>query len=346
MAINHLVTINGRSIGNGFRPYIIAEMACAHNGDLEQARKLIDAASDAESDAVQLQFFTPELTVTPHHEAFKTLKKIAFTKDQWRQLFEYGKAKGLDVWVCTYDMPSVEWAKEFGADGIKLNSADLSNPEIVSAVSASSIPFTLGTGASTLDEIRNGMKLAEESGAKDIILMHGVQNFPTEINNLNISRLRFLKENFSNIPCGYADHTDAEDEFSKVVDLVAVGLEANLIEKHITLDRSGTGIDFQAALEPQELRAFVSRIQCAYRAFGNDSKQEFTDSDLRYRKFQKKSIVAGRDLKPGERITRNDVEFLRNDNPGVPPIEMGHFIGKTVKNSILKYQNISKADLN
>jgi N,N'-diacetyllegionaminate synthase len=182
--------------------------------------------------------------------------------------------------------------------------------------------------------------LAIESGATGMVLMHGVQNFPTKIESLNIARLKYLKKNFPGLPCGYADHTDAEDDFSKTVDLIAVGLEANLIEKHITLDRSKKGIDYQAALEPAEYIEFVSRIHTAYKAFGTDIEQEFTESDLKYRKFQKKSIVAAKDLKAGDTINRDVVEFLRNDVPGIAPKELKSLIGKSVKKDIKKFQNI------
>ena len=346
MALNTCIEINGKKIGNGHSPYIIAEMACAHNGDFDQAKQLIDAAIAAKADAVQLQFFVPESTVTPHHEAFSVLKKIAFSKEEWKSLFDYGKKQGIDVWVCTYDMPSVEWAKEFGADGIKLNSADLSNPEVLSAVASSGIPFTMGTGASRIEEVRSGIEFAQKSGTQNIVLMHGVQNFPTQIESLNIGRLKLLKKEFPDVPCGYADHTDAKDPFSRVVDLIAIGLEANLIEKHITLDRTQEGIDFQAALEPSEFSEFVVRIRTGFIAFGSQIETDFTQSDLKYRKFQKKSVVAARELLVGMNIRREDVTFLRNDVPGLAPSAFKSLEGKTLNRNIKKFQNITTSDVN
>ena len=345
MALNSQVRINNNVIGNGFRPYIIAEMACSHNGNYAEAIKLIEAAHESKADAVQLQFFVPESTVTPHHEVFSVLQKIAFSKDDWRRIFNHAKTLKMDVWVCTYDLPSVQWAKEFGADGIKLNSADLSNPQVIEAVAKTGIPFTLGTGASTMEEINDALSIATAAGAKDIILMHGVQNFPTAVENLYIARIRLLKKVFPSLAVGYADHTAGDDEFSKLSDLVAVGLEANLIEKHITLSRSAKGIDYQAALEPLELNEFVARIHKAYLAFGDDLIHPFSESDLRYRKFQKKSIVANVDLKEGDKLDSSHVIFLRNSESGLSPKELKLLLGKKIIRNISKHQNINLSDV-
>jgi len=337
--MNKIISIGNHKIGNGNRPFIIAEMACAHDGIKEKAIKLIDASVHAKADAVQLQFFVADETVTPFHPAYEVVKRIEFSELDWTEIFNYAKSKNILVFVCTYDIPSVKLAAKLKADGIKLNSADLSNPEVVIEVAKTKIPFTLGTGASTIEEITKGLNLAIENGAKDIILMHGVQNFPTQTEDLNISKVSFLKENFS-IPVGYHDHTDGDDEFTHAVDLIAIGLGANVIEKHITLDRKEKGIDYQAALEPEEFKKFVDRIHRSYIAFGTSEVKPFTESELKYRKFQKKSIVAAVDLKAGEIITRDKVRFIRNENPGLSPAEFQSILGRQIKSYILKFQNI------
>lgn len=342
--MNKVIEIGNNKIGNGFKPFIIAEMACAHDGKKEKAKLLIDAAFNAKADAVQLQFFIADETVTPFHPAYEVVKSIEFSEEEWTEIFNYARSKGILVFVCTYDVPSVQLAIKLRADGIKLNSADLSNPEVVEAVAKSNIPFTLGTGASTLEEISKGLKLAEENGAKDVILMHGVQNFPTQTEDLNISRVSLLKEKFSN-PVGYHDHTAGDDEFTHSVDLIAIGLGANVIEKHITLNRDEKGIDYQAALEPDEFKKFVERIHRAYIAYGSSIEKPFTESDLKYRKFQKKSIVASRDIQKGEILKREMVSFIRNENPGLPPNEFTKMDGKKVNTLIKQFQNIELSHL-
>lgn len=342
--MNKIVTVGSTQIGSGYRPYIIAEMACAHDGSMEKAKKIIDGAAQAGADAIQLQFFVAEETVTPQHQVFDVLKKIEFAPSEWAQIFNYARSKNIHVFVCTYDVPSVELAASLNADGIKLNSADLSNPEVVAAVSASGIPFTLGTGASTLEEIKKGLATVEKNGGKNVILMHGVQNFPTRTEDLNILRIKLLQENFDQ-PVGYHDHTDGEDPFAKMVDLIAIGMGAAVIEKHITLDRSEKGIDYQAALEPLEFKDFVKNIHRAYIALGSKELKEFSESDLRYRKFQKKSIVAARDLEPGDVITRASVKFIRNTEPGLPPNQFSEIEGKRVTTKVNCFENIEEKNL-
>jgi sialic acid synthase SpsE len=343
--MNKIISIGNFKIGDGNRPFIIAEMACAHDGVKNKAIKLIDASVEAKADAVQLQFFVADETVTPFHPAYEVVKRIEFSESDWTDIFRYAKSKNILVFVCTYDVPSVKLAKKLNADGIKLNSADLSNPEVVIEVAKTKIPFTLGTGASTIDEITKGLNLAIENGAKDIILMHGVQNFPTQTQDLNISKVSFLKEHFP-IPVGYHDHTDGDDEFTHAVDLIAIGLGANVIEKHITMDRKEKGIDYQAALEPEEFKKFVERIHRAFIAFGSSEVKPFTESELKYRKFQKKSVVAAIDLKAGEIISREKVNFIRNENPGLPPSDFSLINGKKLIRDVQKYHNIMTEDIN
>ena len=345
MKFKSSITINNKTIGNGNRPYIIAEMACAHNGDYQQAHDLIQASYEAGADACQLQFFVPEETVTPSHEVFSVLQDICLSDEQWTELFNYGKGLGIDMFVCTYDVPSVKLAVGLKADGIKLNSADLSNPDVLKAVAKSKIPFTLGTGASTFEEIARGLRYTYDNGAEEVILMHGVQNFPTQNKDLNIKRIALLKSVFDSYPVGYADHTDGDDEFGNVIDLLAVGLGANVLEKHITLSRKDKGIDYQAALEPEEFKKYVKDIHRGFEALGTTEIKPFTESDLKYRKFQKKSIVAARDLKEGEVIDRKAVRFLRNEVPGIAPIEFERIDGLKLSKPILKFDNLLKENL-
>lgn len=326
-------------------PFIIAEMACAHNGKMSEAKELIDMAVKAGADAIQLQFFVPEETVTPHHEAWSIINEIAFSKEKWKEIFEYARSKDIEVWVCTFDKPSVEWCKEFKADGIKLNSADLSNPDVLSSVSKLGIPLNLGTGASTMEEINNGLKYCETGVAKEIVLMHGVQNFPTKNEDLNISRVCLLKKMFPKYTVGYADHTDGGDPFGLHVDLIALGCGAEVFEKHITLNRAKKGVDYQAALEPEEFIQYCRSIRKAAEAFGDGELKPFSESDYKYRKFQKKSIVAKEDIPAGTVIEREHFYFVRNVEPGIPPIKMNSVIGRTVIKSIGKFDNIEISNL-
>lgn len=337
--------IKGKLIENGQSLYIICEMACAHNGKFEEAKALVKAAAEAQANAIQFQFFVPEETVTPQHPAFPIIKEICFTKNQWEELTQYARELGLDVFTCAYDVPSVQLAIDLKLDGIKLNSSDLSNPDVLIATAKSGIPLTLGTGASTANEILDGLNTLEQNGAKEVILMHGVQNFPTQIADLNIHRIDWLKSAFPNLPVGYADHTEGGNPFGLSVDILAVAKGVAVLEKHITLDRSQKGIDYQAALEPHEWKTYVENIHNAYAALGKKGVQSMSESDLKYRKFQKKSIVAARHLTKGEHLNRSDVNFIRNEEPGLAPKEFSAIEGKPLQRDIKEFENIYLEDL-
>ncbi len=337
--------INSRVLSNESQPYIICEMACAHNGSFEEAKALIDAAAIAKADAIQFQFFVPEETVTPQHPAFSVIKDICFSEEQWKELTEHARSLKLDVFTCTYDVPSVQLAVDLKLDGIKLNSSDLSNPEVLQACAKSGLPLTLGTGASTAEEILDGIKVLKENTCTKLVLMHGVQNFPTQIEDLNIHRIDWLKSAFPGLPVGYADHTEGGNNFGLSVDLLAVSKGVAVLEKHITLDRSKKGIDYQAALEPKEWIEYVNNIRNAYAALGTKGVKPMSESDLKYRKFQKKSIVAAKKLSKGHTLTRADVDFIRNEEPGLAPKEFGKVEGMKLAREINEFENIEIKDL-
>lgn len=342
--MSSIVQIQNRPINVEEQIYIIAEMACAHDGDIAKAKKLIDTAVEAHADAVQLQFFSPDDLVTPDHEIYDLLQKINFSHQDWKEIHKYAGQYDIHIFACTYDIPSAQLAIDLKVDGIKLNSSDLSNPDLLRIVAESQIPFTLGTGASTIEEIDQAVQTSKQYGGDQIIIMHGVQNFPTAIDNAHINKIKLLHRHFG-LPVGYQDHTDASNPFSRMIDLLAIGAGACVIEKHITVDRSKKGTDYEAALEPKEFKEFVKLIRTAEAAMGPTTIQPLSESDIAYRRFQKKSIVATRDIGIGEKISRQDITFLRTSKAGIPPISFKEIVGKTVTKNIQKFKPLLLKDI-
>jgi sialic acid synthase SpsE len=337
------IRIGEKLIGSSETVYVIAEMACAHDGDVDKAKGLINAAVSAKADAIQLQFFSRKDLMTPSHEAYNLLGTLEFSRQEWKEIYQYARRKDIQIFACAYDVPSAELAIQLGVDGIKLNSSDLSNPDLLEIVARSGLPYTMGTGASTVEEIAQAVETCLRNGGDQIILMHGVQNFPTAIEHAQINRIRMLKALFP-FPVGYQDHTDASHPFSRVVDLLAVGAGACVIEKHITLDRSETGTDYQAALEPMELKEFVQTIKRAERAMGSNRILPLSQNEKNYRKFQKKSIVSGCEIKKGQLVTRGMLQFMRSE-PGLSPHQVGKIVGRATKRNIRQFENILPEDL-
>lgn len=343
--LKDVVHVRGRRVSDDDPVYIVGEVACAHQGDFEKARALTDAVVAAGADAVQLEIFDPDANMAPSNELYPLLQKLRFSADEWRRLVDHARQHDIALSIFAYDEPSLTLALDLEPDMLKLNSSELSHPEMVAGAARSGLPFTVGTGASTLDEIRASVSLALENGGDQMILMHGVQNFPTPSEEANIRRIRRLKDEFGCLVI-FADHTDANAEFSRWIDLVALGEGAALLEKHVVLDRGAKGVDWQASLEPAEFEAYVATMREGWRALGPYEPQPLSEGDYRYRRFQKKKVVAARTLEAGTTLARDDVKFLRTGmDDGLSPAEFAAMRGAVLRRAIKQFDPIFADDL-
>ena len=230
-------------------------------------------------------------------------------------------------------------------DGIKFNSADLGNREMLELAAGSGVFFTLGTGASRLDEVGRALSIVLAHGGTRVVLMHGIQAFPTRIDKASIRRIGVLRQAFGTL-VGYADHTDGGDPFAGAVDLLALGAGACVLEKHFTLDREDRGLDYQAALNPDQLADYVERMRNGVRALGSARPLPFDDDDNRYRQFQKKRIVAARELAAGTVVARSDVALLRTDDgEGMDASALEHVLGKRLTRTLASHALLQPEDL-
>ncbi len=342
-----IVRIKDRAVGDGQPVYVVGEIACGHQGDFTQATKLIDAVADAGADAAQLQIFDPRANVAPGAPIFDLLQTISFTPRQWSDLAAHVRERKVHLSLFVYDEPSLELGLSLSPDMLKLNSSELSNPALVVGAAESGLPFTLGTGASTLDEVGKAVSWIVEAGAGDrVILMHGVQNFPTTPDLAQISRIPLLKHAFG-LPVMYADHTPGDDPLAQTIDMVALGMGACMVEKHLVLDRSQKGVDWQAALEPEEFARYVRNMRIGWSAIGDPAPKPFTNAEKRYRRFQKKSLVSARDLAAGNPLSAADFRYLRvqGEREGISPAEAIALAGWSLRRAISENEQILMTDL-
>ena len=337
------IAIRDKVIAEHEPPYIIAEMALAHEGELDFARHLIDVAVEAEADAVQLEMVHLSDNLVPTAKLYDVVENLCFSPEEFAGLFEYTRQYDIALSAFAYDLPSLKLALELGADMVKLNSSDLLHYEMLQVLGEADIPFTLGTGSSTVMEIASALEMVLEAGGNQVVLMHGVQNFPTDMRNAHVRRMALLRETFDAL-VGYADHTEGDHELSGVIDLVAVGMGACVIEKHITHDRSKKGIDHQSALNPDEFKQFVHTIRQGGMALGVPRYQTLSKSDRKYRQFQKKALLAAVDIPAGTALQREHVTFLRVDAsyPELSPMDFLSLEGKQINQPIQQYEPISR----
>lgn len=330
----------------GLPTFIIAEMACSHEGNSDLARKIINGAGQAGANAIQFQIWSLVDMVVPHHSEYEKLAKIELSREQWTDLAAYERNRYPDMQIiaCVYERSSVDFAESINADAYKLHSGDLSNPYLVKYVAATGKRIDLSVGASTLDEIHTAIEWIKGISQSEIWLMYGYQNFPTPTNEIHLNYMMKLRELFE-LPIGYQDHSDAETEAAFWLPASAVGMDVDILEKHITHDRSYKGIDHQAALNPKEFSRFVAMVREIEAAKGISTPKVFSAEELKYRKYAKKTLVATHDLPGGTRLCENDLLFMRADDVGLSPDQTYRLVGRELKRDIAAYHLVLDEDV-
>lgn len=319
---------------------VIAEMACAHEGEVDMALALVDATKQVGADIIQLQIFRVKRSFSPLIPNYNTLSKLELSQADWGKVFKRCLDNGLRIWATVFDVESLQFAMNQGVDGLKIHSGDISNYRLLSRVAKTNKTVSLGVGGCSLEEIRMGVHYLRTKGAQQVILMHGYQNFPTKPRDIHIRFINILSQLF-NCPVGYMDHTDADSPAAFYLPLLAIGAGAELIEKHITLDRSRRGTDHESALNPDEFKHFVRMIRQADEAMGSTTLAPMSRGELIYRNKTHKMIVAARNIAPGEVIKKDMLMFMRSTPGGLSPADINLIVGKIVNNHLPRYTNVT-----
>ncbi|MCR4617420.1 MAG: N-acetylneuraminate synthase [Lachnospiraceae bacterium] len=318
---------------------IIAEAGVNHNGRLDLALKLVDAAAEAGADYVKFQTFkSNKLTVkeAPKAEYQKQttdsaetqqdmLKRLELTDEMHRTIKNHCDKKGIKFLSTPFDTDSLEYLVELGVDCIKLSSGDITNYELLRAVGKTGKDVILSTGMSTMEDVEDAFKVLKRFGTQRIILLHCNTQYPTPFSDVNLRAMLSLKEKFG-CDVGYSDHTLGTE-----VPVAAVAMGASVIEKHFTLDKTMDGPDHKASLEPGELKSMVSQIRNIEMALGTGDKTP-SDSEKGNMKVARKSIVAKCDISEGECFTEENITAKRPGS-GISPMKWDNLIGKSAKKS-------------
>jgi N,N'-diacetyllegionaminate synthase len=318
--------LGSRTIGEGQPCFVLAEVASAHVGSADRALKMLEAAFKMGADGIKFQLFRSELLVVRRHPGRKDFDQIELSPKEWRKVLKEAKGSGLTVLVEPFDRPSLELAREADADGFKVHSTDMENPEFIRAVGMAGRPVLFATGGVPEDAVREALELA---GGSPVGLLHGFQTFPTPIEEIRFRELAAWKERYR-VPIGFLDHTDGGSAFALVAPALAVAWGADLVEKHFTLDRSEKGYDYQSSLNPEDFYRMVELLRQAERAQG-DGPAAASEGATRYHRMMARSIVAGKLIPRGEVLTGEMLAFKRTDvrfEPGYPPREAHRVIGR------------------
>lgn len=284
------VQIGNRWVGEGRPTYIVAEIGINHTGDLETARRLIDAAVHAGVDAVKLQKRTPELCVPPEQQSQMRQTPWGYiTYLEYRQRVEFGqeaytaidihcREKEVDWFVSVWDEPSVDFMEAFEPPCYKIPSAALTDEALLRRLRKTGRPLILSTGMSTMEQIERAVAVLDR---ERLILMHATSSYPCEPEELNLRAIESLRRKFD-VPVGYSGH-----EVGLVPSAVAVALGACLVERHITLDRALWGSDQAASVEPGGFERLVKYIRVTEMALGDGVKRVYDSEVASLRKLRR-----------------------------------------------------------
>ena len=317
------------------RVFVIAEAGVNHNGDIEIAKQLIDAASEAGADAVKFQTFQADslvcrtakkaeyqLETTDRTETqYDMLKKLELTPQMHRELIEHCSKKNIMFLSTPFDLESIKLLSELGMQIYKIPSGEITNLPYLREIAKQQKKIILSTGMSSMDEVKAAVNVLKNNGTEDITLLHCNTQYPTPISDVNLLAMVKMREE-TGLPVGYSDHTQGIE-----VPIAAGALGAEVIEKNFTLDRKMEGPDHKASLEPQELMQMVVGIRKIESALGSNIKQ-VSESEMTNVAIVRKSIVAAANIKRGDKYTEKNITTKRPAT-GISPMLWDEIIGKT-----------------
>jgi N-acetylneuraminate synthase len=270
------VQIGEKVIGGDQPVYVIAEIGLNHNGDLAIAKKLIDVAADAGAQAVKFQKRTPDISTpehmknTPRETPWGTMTyleyryRVEFGKDEYGQIAEYSKSKGLDWFASPWDEEAVGFLEDMGVTTHKVASASVTDLGMLRKLKETGKPIILSTGMSTIEQIDTAVEIL---GTEHLVILHATSTYPLPAEEANLRTIHTLSERYG-VPVGYSGH-----EPGLQISLAAVAIGAKAVERHITLDRTMWGSDHSASLEPRGFSSLIRDIRIIETAMGDGVKR-------------------------------------------------------------------------
>ncbi len=315
---------------------IIAEAGVNHNGSVDAAKKLIDAAVNSGADLVKFQTFKAETLVTTTAEKadyqknltdrsetqFEMIKKLELDRAAHEELIQYCEQKGTRFLSTAFDHDSIDLLAELNIPFFKIPSGDITNLPYLRHIGRMGKSIVMSTGMATLKEVRAALNILLEAGAEKnkITVLHCNTEYPTSMEDVNLKAMLTMRDELG-VAVGYSDHTLGIE-----VSVAAVALGASVIEKHFTLDRTLPGPDHAASLEPDELKAMVAAIRNIEKAIGDRVKKP-SPSEMKNMSIARRSIVAKKPISKGELFSEKNLTVKR-PGTGISPMEWDTYIGK------------------
>ncbi|CAM5523823.1 pseudaminic acid synthase [Eoetvoesiella caeni] len=333
------ISIAGRRIAVDQPPYIIAELSANHNGSIDTALRIIEAAKVAGADAIKLQTYRPDtITLDSDGEEFRihgglwdglTLYDLyaqAHMPWDWHiPLFEHARTLGITIFSSPFDNTAVDLLENLNAPAYKIASFEAIDLPLIKYAASTGKPMIISTGMADAEEIQEAIEAAYEGGCKELAILHCVSGYPAPAGDYNLRTISDMIMRFG-LVTGLSDHT-----LTNATAIASVALGASIVEKHFTLDRSGGGPDDSFSLEPTDLQALCRDSKTAWQALGNVNYGH-KSSEVGNVQFRR-SLYFVKDIKAGEVITEDAVRSIR-PGFGLPPKYYRQVIGMRAKHNI------------
>ena len=332
-------------------PYIIAEIGCNHNGDLDLAKRMIDAAAGCGCQAVKLQLFRGKQLATRRYledlnagtvrlenvekwesrelglkDIFEQVEQFTIGYDEHVQLFRHAARRGIGYASTAIDRDGVDFLVQEKVDFVKLSSMDANHADLIEYVLSKNVPLVLSLGMASLGEIEDVVRLIPPTARERVSLLHCVSLYPPRDELVNLNFMKTLKKVFG-LNTGYSDHT-----LGYSIALAAVAAGATIVEKHFTLDKNMPGWDHRVSADPEEMKIIVQESRRIVLAMG-DRYRVLSAEELEKRDKFRRSWVSTRRLERGTVITE-DMLTLKRPGTGIAPSEKKYVLGRTVRRTI------------
>lgn len=343
--MNKQFSIDGRTIGVGHAPFVIAEMSANHNGNFEAALRIIDEARRAGADAVKIQTYRPDtitlksdlpdFQITEGLWAGRTLYDLyewAHTPWEWHApLFEHARKQGITIFSSPFDSTAVDLLESLGAPAYKIASFEAVDLPLIKYVASTGKPMIISTGMADENEIQEAIDAARSGGCRDLAILHCVSGYPASAEDYNLLTIPDMARLFD-VPIGLSDHT-----LDNTTAIASVALGACIIEKHFTLDRAGGGPDDSFSLEPAELAGLCLGARTAWSALGrvDYGRKASERGNVRFRR----SLYFVKALQAGDIVTADSVRSVR-PGYGAAPKLIDEVVGKRLKVAVAENSRV------
>ncbi|MDK4736455.1 pseudaminic acid synthase [Rhizobium sp. CNPSo 3490] len=333
---NTNIEIAGRGIGNGFSPFVIAELSANHNGRLDVAMRIVEEAKKAGADAVKIQTYRPDtITLDSNADAFKihgglwdgrTLYELyeeAHMPWEWHKpLFDHAKKVGITIFSSPFDKTAIDLLEDLNAPAYKIASFEAIDHALIRYAASTGKPMIISTGMADDEEIEEAIEAARSGGCRELAILHCVSGYPAPPEDYNLRTIPDMISRFGVIT-GLSDHT-----LDNTTAIASVVLGASIIEKHFTLDRNGGGPDDSFSLEPVDMKALCDGARTAWQAIGNVDygRKSSEQGNVQFRR----SLYFVRDMRAGETITEDSIRSVR-PGYGLAPKHLDSLVGRRLK---------------